>query len=109
MDRGRRTLEKSSKMQYGALKSLAGALLLIVISSPAFAGDGRDESDRIEFVVGNRVYVVPNVEQRLREYNAFLVDWRFAPTPYSSRRQPRAGEKRGFHGGETLSHFEYFD
>lgn len=74
MDRGRRTLEKSSKIESGAVKSLAGVLLLIVISSPALAGDDTDETDRIEFVVGNRVYVVPNVEQRLREYNAFLAD-----------------------------------
>jgi len=63
-----------SKIQSGAVKSLAGALLLIVISSPALAGDDTDEPDRIEFVVVNRVYVEPNFEQRLREYNAFLVD-----------------------------------
>ncbi len=68
------------------MKYFAGVLALIATLPLAFAGDDTDETDRIEFVVVNRVYVVPNFEQRLREYNAFLVDWRFAPTTYSSRR-----------------------
>jgi len=42
----------------GAVKSLAGALLLIVSSSPVCAGDDTSESDRIDFVVGNVVFVL---------------------------------------------------
>ena len=68
MDRGRRTLDNLSKIQSGAVKSLAGALLLIVISSPALAGDGTDETDRIEFVVGNLVFVM------LHEFSHLIIE-----------------------------------
>jgi len=68
LDRGRRTLDNLSKIQSGAVKSLAGALLLIVISSPALAGDGTDETDRIEFVVGNLVFVM------LHEFSHLIIE-----------------------------------
>ena len=68
MDRGRRTLDNLSKIQSGAVKSLAGALLLIVISSPALAGDDTDDADRIEFVVGNLVFVM------LHEFSHLIIE-----------------------------------
>ncbi len=63
----------------------------------------REELDAVTRTFGERMRC------QLDNANKPRRDWRFAPTSYSSRRQPRAGEKRGFHGGETLSHFVYFD
>jgi len=58
LDRARGTREAVSRIGSGAAKSLAGALLLIVSSSPVCAGDDVSESDRIDFVVGNIVFVL---------------------------------------------------
>ncbi len=58
LDRAGSTRGKLSKIESGAVKSLAGALLLIVISSPVIAGDDTVETDRIEFIVGNLVFVM---------------------------------------------------
>ena len=68
LDRARSTRVKLSKIQSGAVKSLTGALLLIVTSSPAFAGDDTDETDRIEFVVGNLVFVM------LHEFSHLIIE-----------------------------------
>ena len=68
MDRARSILEKLSKIESAAVKSLAGALLLIVTSSPALAGDGTDETDKIEFVVGNLVFVM------LHEFSHLIIE-----------------------------------
>ena len=68
MDRARSTRVKLSKIQSGAVKSLTGALLLILISSPVIAGDDTDEPDRIEFVVGNLVFVM------LHEFSHLIIE-----------------------------------
>ena len=68
LDRARSTRVKLSKIQSGAVKFLTGALLLIVTSSPAFAGDDTDEPDRIEFVVGNLVFVM------LHEFSHLIIE-----------------------------------
>ncbi len=57
-----------SKIQSGAVKFLTGALLLILISPPVIAGDDTDESDRIEFVVGNIVFVM------LHEFSHLIIE-----------------------------------
>lgn len=58
LDRARGTREAVSRIGLGAVKSFAGALLLIVSSSPVCANDDTSESDRIDFVVGNVVFVL---------------------------------------------------
>jgi len=68
MDRGRRTLDNLSKIQSGALKSLAGVLALIATLPLAFAGDDTDEPDRFEFVVGNLVFVM------LHEFSHLIIE-----------------------------------
>ncbi len=68
MDRARSTRVKLSKIQSGAVKFLTGALLLILISPPVIAGDDTDETDRIEFVVGNLVFVM------LHEFSHLIIE-----------------------------------
>ena len=58
LDRARGTREEVSRIGVGAVKSLAGALLLVAALPLAIADDDTTESDRIDFVVGNVVFVL---------------------------------------------------
>lgn len=58
LDRARGAREDVSRIGSGAVKSLAGALLLVAALPLAIADSGTDEADRIEFVAGNIVFVM---------------------------------------------------
>jgi len=68
LDRARGARGEVSRIGCGVVKSLVGALLLIVSSSPVCAGDDASESDRIDFVAGNLVFVL------LHEFSHLVIE-----------------------------------